>query len=518
MATAAPATGPFRPPSLALATLGLSLATFMQVLDTTIANVSLPTISGNLGVSTDQSAWVITSFAVSNAIALPLTGWLARRYGEVRLFIAATLLFTLASFLCGIAASMPMLLLFRVLQGAMAGPMYPVTQSLLISIYPPQRRGQALALLAMVTVVAPIAGPILGGWITDNYNWRWIFFINLPIGLFAAAVTASQMRGRPEATGRARIDYVGLAMLVVGVGALQVMLDKGNDLDWFDSGFIVSLAVVAAIALSVFVIWEWTDEAPIVNLRLFRHRNFAAGTVVLVLGYAAFFGMSLLVPLWLQTQLGYTSTWSGLAAAPIGLLPVVLSPLVGRYMLRFDLRLIATASFLVLGGSSLWRASFNTQVDFDHVALVQLVQGLGVALYFAPLLTIVLSDLEGTEVADGAGLATFLRTLAGSFAASLTTFIWDRRADMHHARLVEHLTPYQPSTLHAVETLGRGDAQAGAALLDRAVTAQAYMLSTIEYFTLIGVLFIALVAFIWFARPPFVGKRPAAGEAAAAAH
>ena len=223
----------FTPPSLLLTTIGLSLATFMQVLDTTIANVALPTISGNLGVSYEQGTWVITSFAVSNAIALPLTGWLSRRFGEVKLFIWATLLFVLASFLCGIAQSMPELVGFRVLQGVVAGPLYPMTQTLLIAVYPPAKRGMALALLAMVTVVAPIAGPILGGWITDSYSWPWIFFINVPIGLFAAAVVRQQMRTRPVVTSRQPMDYIGLLTLIIGVGALQVVLDKGNDLDWF---------------------------------------------------------------------------------------------------------------------------------------------------------------------------------------------------------------------------------------------------------------------------------------------
>ena len=218
----------FTPPSLLLTTIGLSLATFMQVLDTTIANVALPTISGNLGVSYEQGTWVITSFAVSNAIALPLTGWLSRRFGEVKLFIWATLLFVLASFLCGIAQSMPELVGFRVLQGVVAGPLYPMTQTLLIAVYPPAKRGMALALLAMVTVVAPIAGPILGGWITDSYSWPWIFFINVPIGLFAAAVVRQQMRTRPVVTSRQPMDYIGLLTLVIGVGALQVVLDKGK--------------------------------------------------------------------------------------------------------------------------------------------------------------------------------------------------------------------------------------------------------------------------------------------------
>src|SRR5690242_742887 len=346
----------FRPPNLALTTVGLSLATFMQVLDTTIANVSLPTIAGNLGVSSNQSTWVITSFAVSMAIALPLTGFLTRRFGEVKLFIWSTLLFALTSFLCGISQSMGMLILFRAIQGAVAGPMYPITQSLLISIYPPAKRGMALALLAMVTVVAPIAGPILGGLITDNYSWPWIFFINVPIGIFASMVVGAQMKGREEKTERPKIDYVGLITLIIGVGALQVVLDKGNDEDWFNSHFIVITSIISAVALAVFLIWELTDKDPIVNLRLFRHRNFSAGTLALVLAYAAFFSIGLMVPLWLQRNLGYTSTWAGYATAPLGVIPVLLTFVVGKYASRMDLRWLASAAFLVMGVTCFMRS------------------------------------------------------------------------------------------------------------------------------------------------------------------
>ncbi len=506
--------GGFSPPSLALATIGLSLATFMQVLDTTIANVSLPTIAGNLGVSNEQSTWVITSFAVSNAIALPLTGWLTRRVGEVRLFIWATILFTLSSMLCGLSHSMGMLIAFRVLQGAVAGPMYPITQALLVSIYPAHKRGQALALLAMVTVVAPIAGPILGGWITDNYSWQWIFFINVPIGFFAASVVASQMRGRPDPTDKPRMDYVGLITLVIGVAALQILLDKGNDADWFSSSFIVILAIVAAVSLTVFLIWELTDSDPIVDLRLFRHRNFSAGTVVLVLGYAVFFSINLLVPQWLQTQLGYTSEWAGFAAAPLGILPVILTPFVGRYAHKFDLRVLAALSFLVLALTSFWRSDFNTQVDFDTVAMVQLVQGLGVALYFMPILTILLSDLTPREIPSGSGTATFLRVLAGSFAASITTFMWNRRAALHHAQLTEHITAYSPTARHALAQLGSGER--GAALLNLEITRQGYQIGFNELFHVIGWVFILMIPILWLAKPPFSPK--AGGGAAAGAH
>ena len=494
----------FRPPNLALATISLSLATFMQVLDTTIANVSLPTIAGNLGVSADQSTWVITSFAVSNAIALPLTGFMTRRVGETRLFVWSTLLFSLASFLCGTAQTMPMLILFRAIQGAVAGPMYPITQSLLISIYPPHKRGMALALFSMVTVVAPIAGPILGGWITDDYTWPWIFFINVPIGIFASMSVASQMKGRHEPTSRPRVDYVGLVTLVIGVGALQVVLDKGNDEDWFNSNFIVYTAIASAIAIAIFLIWELTDKEPIVNLKLFRHRNFSMGTLALVLGYSAFFAINVLVPQWLQRNLGYTATWAGFATAPLGVLPVILTPFIGKYAPRFDLRVLAGFAFLVLGATCLMRSDFYIGIDYKHIALVQLLQGLGVAFFFAPVLTILLSDLAPTEIADGAGLATFLRTLGASFAASLSNFLWDHRAIVHHERLAEHATVYDPETVSALQSLG-GD-QHALAMLNQTVTEQAYQLSFNEVFHLLGWIFLSLIAVVWLAKPPFHAK------------
>ncbi len=505
-------TTPFRPPNLALSTVGLSLATFMQVLDTTIANVSLPTIAGNLGVSNDQSTWVITSFAVSMAISLPLTGFLTRRFGEVRLFTACTLLFVLSSFMCGVSQSMGMLLVFRALQGAVAGPMYPITQSLLISIYPPAKRGMALALLAMVTVVAPIAGPILGGWITENYSWPWIFFINLPIGIFASVVVANQLRGKVEKTERPRIDYVGLITLVIGVGALQIVLDKGNDADWFNSNFIIVASIISAIAIAIFLIWELTDPDPIVDLKLFRHRNFTTGTLAMVLGYAAFFSIALLVPLWLQQNLGYTATWAGFATAPLGVIPVLLTFFVGKYATRMDLRLLAAASFLVMGATCFMRADFYLQIDFYHVAMVQLLQGLGVALFFMPTLTILLSDLQQDEIAAGSGLSTFLRTLGGSFSASITTLMWTRGAVNHHEQLAEHITPYSPIARDAMQQLGHGDPQLGGSVINGMITQQGFQISFNEVFHALGWIFIGLMLVIWLAKPPFTPKaRPAAG-------
>ncbi|KRG68981.1 DHA2 family efflux MFS transporter permease subunit [Pseudoxanthomonas dokdonensis] len=505
----------FAPPNLALTTIGLALASFMQVLDTTIANVSLPTISGNLGASANQATWVITSFAVSNAIALPLTGFMTRRFGERKLFMWATLAFVIASFLCGIANSMGLLVTARALQGFVAGPMYPVTQALLISIYPPAKRGQAIALLAMVTVVAPIAGPILGGWITDNYSWEWIFFINIPIGIFSSIVVGRQLKGRPEKLETPKMDYMGLAMLVLGVGALQIVLDLGNDEDWFNSTKIVALSIIAAVALIVFVIWEMTDKDPIVNLRLFRHRNFTSGTIAMVLAYSAFFSVGLLVPLWLQRNLGYTAIWAGFASAPLGILPVLLTPFVGKYATRMDLRWLATVAFIAMAATSFLRAGFNLDVNFERVALVQLFQGFGVALFFMPVLTILLSDLEPHEIAAGSGLATFVRTLGGSFAASLTTWGWNQRTTIHHAQLTEHISAHDSNMLQQVTALGHGDLQTGAVALNRMISQQATQIGFNEIFHLLGILFLVVIVFVWFAKPPFDAK---AGGAAAGGH
>ncbi len=503
---------PFQPANLWLTTLGLCLATFMQVLDTTIANVSLPTIAGNLGVSSSQSTWIITSFAVSNAITLPLTGFLSRRFGEVRLFNICTVLFVITSFLCGISTNMTELIVFRALQGGVAGPMYPITQSLLISIYPAAKRGMALSLLSMVTVVAPVAGPILGGWITSSYSWEWIFFINVPVGLLASFIVFVQMRARPVTTIKSGVDYMGLILLVIAVGSLQVVLDLGNEKDWFGSDFIVILTIIAVIGTIAFLIWELTHPDPIVNLTLFRHRNFAFGTIALVFGYSAFFAIGLLVPLWLQRTLNYDSMWSGIVSAPIGILPVFLAPIVGKYANRVDLRLLAALSFVVMSFTSFWRADFVTELDYMHIAMTQLVLGLGVAFFFMPVLTILLSDLRPDEIAAGSGLAAFLRVLGGSFSASITTFLWDHRAVIHHAQLAENISVYNPTAVEALKQYGE-TTEIAAYNINNLITQQAQQISFNEVFYGLGWLFIVLVGLVWLTRPPFMAKPGAASGA-----
>src|SRR5579862_8813244 len=330
---------PLQGSTLAIGTVALSLATFMNVLDTSIANVSLPAIAGDLGVSPDQGTWVITSFGVANAISLPLTGWLSRRFGQVRLFTASVFLFVVASFLCALAPSLSLLILFRVLQGAVAGPMIPLSQSLLLSSYPKEKAGTALGMWSITTLVAPVVGPVLGGWITDNIAWPWIFYINVPVGIVAGAVTWFIYKKRESPTARLPIDKIGVALLVLWVGALQIMLDKGKDLDWFNSGQIVTLAIVAVVGFAFFLVWELTEKTPVVDLSLFARRNFLVSTVAMLLAYGLFFGNVVLLPLWLQQYMGYTATLAGEVLAPVGLLAIFLTPVVARLMGRVDPRI-----------------------------------------------------------------------------------------------------------------------------------------------------------------------------------
>lgn len=494
---------------LFLLTFALSLGIFMNVLDVSIANVAIPTLAGNLAVSADDGTWVITSFAVSQAIMLPITGWLARRFGEVRLFVFSTALFTIASVFCGLSINLPMLIFFRVVQGAVSGPMIPLSQSILLANYPDHRKGFATSIWAMTAVVAPIAGPILGGWITDQYSWPWIFYINVPVGILSAGLTAILLSGRDTAIKKLPIDKVGLILLVLGIGSLQVLLDKGNDLDWFHSNFILALTVISVISLSYLIVWEWTERYPIIDLRLFKNRNFLIGTVGLTFGYLVYFSNVVIFPLWLQTQMGYTPTWAGLAAAPVGILPFLLSPLVGSYMHKIDLRVITTLGFIIFVVTSFWQANFYTEVGFFQLISPRFVQGLGITFFFIPLSTIVISKLTAEYTASGLGLANFCRILGGSFGTSISITLWNRREAFHQSRLVEHINHFNPVShdfLNQLHALGLNHLTSFAALTQIIIN-QAYMLSTDDIFWLSGCIFMTLIVIVWFAKPPFLVKK-----------
>jgi len=523
MSQSTPAAGYIHPPPLSgsarlWGTLALSAATFMNVLDTSIANVSLPAIAGDLGVSPNQGTWVITSFGVANAIAVPLTGWLSQRFGQVRLFVMSVMLFVLTSWLCGLAPNMPTLIIFRVLQGLVAGPMIPLSQALLLSSYPPALAGVAMALWSMTTLIAPVMGPLLGGWITDNISWPWIFFINIPVGFGAAFITWSIFRKRETQTKKLPIDSVGLALLVIWVGSLQIMLDKGQELDWFHSQEVVALAVVAVVGLVAFLIWELTEEHPVVDLTLFKRRNFWAGVVALSVGYGLFFGNVVLLPLWLQQYMSYTSTKAGMVLAPVGVMALLLSPLVGKNISKFDPRYFAAFAFMVFFVVLWMRSDFNTQADFGTIMVPTLIQGVAMAFFFIPLMTITLSGLSPDRIPAASGLSNFVRITAGSFGTSIATTLWQDRAAMHHAQLSEYVnlgSSATTSTLSGLSASGLTHDQA-LATIDRLANQQAYMLAANDIFFASAVIFLLLIPLVFLTRR--VRASGAGGDAAAGAH
>jgi MFS transporter, DHA2 family, multidrug resistance protein len=514
-----PAAGTTRPAPLvgaarSVTLIALAMATFMQVLDTTIANVSIPTIAGYLGVSSDQGTWIITSFAVANGVSVPLTGWLMRRFGIVRTFTLSILLFTIASFLCGISGNMTELILFRVLQGGVSGPMIPGSQALLLTLFPQEQKGTALAIWSATTLVAPICGPILGGYISDNYPWGWIFLINVPVGLICSVVCWRFLKSRESPTQPLKMDRLGLFLLIVWVGSLQIMLDQGKDLDWFNSNTIVTLCIVCIVSLAAWIIWELTERAPIVDLTLFRSRGFTLGTLALCLVYGVFFGNVVLMPLWLQNNLNYTATWAGIVTAPSGITALLVSPFVGKYISRYDARWFATVSFVIFAVSYFMRAAYPPDASFWVFALPALVQGVAMGIFFVALLTIALDRLPLERLPAASGLNNFLRITASGFATSLTTTFWDRREAFHQSRLVESLSVFDPAlreTTTAIKGLGFSDHAAAANVLNEVIN-QGYLLSSLDLFYFSGWTTLILIAACWLARRPAAGAVVAGGE------
>ncbi len=499
---------------LVVGSIALSTATFMNVLDVSIANVSIPAIAGDLGVSPNQGTWVITSFAVASGISLPLTGWFAQRVGMVKLFVLSVLTFTLVSWLCGLAPNIESLVFLRIVQGVVAGPMIPLSQAMLLGSFKREHSGMALTIWSMTSLIAPVVGPVLGGWITDNIHWSWIFFINIPVGLMAAGLTWWLYRSREAPTARRPIDVIGLIVLVVWIGCFQTMLDKGKELDWFESRTIIVLAAIAAIGFCFFLIWELTEDHPVVDLSLFARRNFWAATLTISLGYGAFFGNLVLLPLWLQQHMGYTPTLAGLAMAPVGLLALIISPWVGKNIQRFDARWFATFGFVVFAIVVLMRGRFNTNADFDTVLWPTILQGAAIGTFFIPLFNLALQGIPPEKISSASGLLNFCRITTGAFGASVATTMWDRRAAFHHARLVDQLDTARQATGGMVS--GAVDDATSLALMNRLLDQQAFMLAANDVFNACAVLFIALTGLVWLARPERMHTPNAAGDAGGA--
>ncbi len=447
-----------------------------------------------------------------------LTGWLTQRVGQVKLFVGAILLFVLSSAACGLAPNLQVLLIARIVQGAVAGPLVPLSQALLLASFPQQKSSNALALWAMTATVGPIAGPALGGWITDNYSWSWIFYINVPVGLFAAATVWSIYRDRETPTRKLPIDKVGLISLIVWVASLQIMLDKGKDLDWFDSPVIWALTIVAVISFVFFLIWELTEEKPIVDLRLFARRNFLGGTVAISVAYAIFFANLVLLPQWIQGFLGYRAVDAGLVTAPLGIFAVVLAPVMGKVMPRSDTRVLATLAFVGFAGVFLMRSHYTTGIDPYTLVLPTLLQGIPTALFFTPLTAIILSGLPAEKIPAAAGLSNFVRILAGAIGTSLLSNAWSNRTILHHAQLVEQTSVENPAFVGSIARLqtmlGAGTPKA-TAFFEASLNAQATMLGLNDIFWISAVIFVAIVPLIWVTRP---GKGAGAGAAGAGGH
>ena len=482
---------------LILAAIALSLGNFMVVLDTTVANVAMPTISGDVGVSTNEGTWIITAYAVAEAITVPLTGWLARTFGEVRLFTWCTAAFVICSILCGLSGSLGFLVVFRILQGFAGGPLIPLSSTLLISVFPKAKANIALSIWGLMTVVAPIFGPIIGGYISDNFHWGWIFYINIFFGVFVGTTSWILLRARETEITRSRIDIVGLVLLVTFVSAFQVMLDKGRELDWFSSGLIVGAAITAGLALLLLITWELTDDHPVLDLALFKSRNWLVSTVTLALMFGLFFGNIVLTPLWLQQMMGYTATWAGFAIAPMGILAVVTAPIIGRLLNRIDPRLIVTYGMGVLGIAYYMRAHLTAQADYWHVAAAMLVLGAGVPACLVTLTSLGVADLPQERVAAGSGLQNFIRIMAMAVGASLTATYWDHMTKASRTNLVA-----------AIGSSGAANAPPGLpadvspAAFSRAVDAQSVMLATNDFYAMATILILLFAGVIWLAKRP----------------
>ena len=440
-----------------LIAFSVMLGTFMEVLDATVVTVSLPHVAGSLSSTPEEATWVLTSYLLSNAIVLPLTGWLGNRFGRKRVLMTCMVVFTAASAVCGAATSLAVLVVARVLQGVGGGALQPMAQAILMESFPPARRGVAMAAFSMGVIVAPILGPTLGGWVTDNYSWRWVFYINLPIGIFAMALVNLFVEDPPylQARGTGRIDYIGFALMVVGLSALQIMLDRGQEADWFATAWVRWFAVIAVLALVVFVAREFLVEEPIVDLRILGDRNFAVGFGLSTVLGVCLYGTTSMLPLFLQTLLGYPAVESGLAVSPRGIGAMVAAFVVGRMITVIDARLMVAAGLALLAVSGYMFAGLTLQISMGSVVWASVLNGLSTGMIFVPLSLMTMGRLRNEQMGNAAGLYTLMRNLGGSVGIAIATTMLARSAQAHQAVLASHLTPYDPAYERARQSLQR---------------------------------------------------------------
>jgi DHA2 family multidrug resistance protein len=456
----------------------VALAAFMEVLDTSIANVALPYMAGNLGASNDQSTWVLTSYLVSNAIILPISGWLAGALGRKRFFMSCLSVFTVSSLLCGIAPSLGFLLLFRVLQGAGGGGLQPMAQAILADTFPPQQRGLAFALYGITAIMAPTIGPTLGGWITFNYSWRWIFFINLPVGIITWLLVRRFVEDPPylakiKAAG-VKLDYIGIALLALGIGALQILLDKGQEDDWFGSQFITTLVIIAAVCLISLVIWEWYQKAPIIDVRMFRNFNFASSSLMMFMLGILLFSSLVLMPQFLQTLLGYTSELAGLALSAGGLVLLFEMPVMGQLTTKIQARRLIAFGWLALSIAMLYSTRrIDLQISFSAATWLRIVQVIGLGFLFVPITLAAYIGIAPEKNNAVAGIINFMRNMGSSVGTSLVTTLIARRSQFHQARLVGNARVDNPNFMNSANGLAQHLATAGVGKHEAQITAYA---------------------------------------------
>ena len=498
--------------------LTVMLATFMEVLDTSVANVALPHIAGSLSASIDESTWVLTSYLVSNAIVLPMAGWFSTLFGRKRFYMACVVVFTASSLLCGLAPSLGMLILFRVLQGIGGGAMQPISQAILVESFPKEKRGMSMAVYGMGVVLAPIIGPTLGGWITDDYSWRWIFLINIPVGLLSLMLTSLLVFDPPYLERKSirsglRIDYIGLGLIAVGLGFLEVTLDEGQRMDWLGSNLIVVSAIVAFVCLVGVFFWEWRVKDPVVSFRLLQNRNFCLATCIMFLLGFVLYGSTVLLPIFLQTLLGYTALLSGLALSPGGVVVLLLMPLVGRMLSKkWDARWLLAFGMMACSAGLFQMARFNLQVDLRTAVLARIVQSVGMAFLFVPLNTLAFSYLPKEKANSATGLINLARNVGGSSGIAMVTTELARRAQVHQQILVSHVTPFDlryNEMLHGATQMlvsqGASAYQAAhqaQALIYGMVQREAAMAAFIDNFQMLGILFLAAMPVMLLMRRP----------------
>jgi DHA2 family multidrug resistance protein len=506
-----------------LIAVSVMFATFMEVLDTTVVNVSLPHIAGNLSVTIDEATWALTSYLVANAIILPMTGWLASVFGRKRLLMLSVVGFTAASFLCGLAPTLGTLIVFRILQGATGGALQPLSQAVLLEAFPPQDRGKAMGFWALGIVVAPIMGPVLGGWLTDNYSWRWVFYINIPVGIASIVMTKLYIFDPAYLRNESRkVDYWGIGMLAVGIGALQIVLDKGQEEDWFASSLITALAIVSAVTLVALVVHLLTTDEPVVDLRVFKARSYAVGVFLMTVVGFVLYGSMVLLPIMLQTLLAYPPLQAGIAMAPRGIGSFFMMPITGLMTGRFDPRKLLTIGLLVGGLTLFWLSRLSLQAGYWDIFWPQLIQGVGMSLLFVPLTTVSMDPIPREKMGNATSLFNLMRNIGGSIGIATTGTMLARHSQATTVTLGANVTAYDAASQTMLAQLQAAFMAAGAdattatsrayAALSGLVRRQATMVSFVGIFELMAIMFVSLVPLV------LLMKRPTQRAPAGAAH